>query len=219
MNTQRLSFLFLFGLIFTIEVSAISFTIEPHKSVCFYQKVRKKSRIHTDFQVLKGGKLDINFLIRDPRGSEIYNLKQTSTGSHNFMSIKQGDYSFCFDNSFSTVSTKEVNFNFKSHTRGMFGAKADKMQNVQEYLEKEKASTQEHIVKLSSTLEKLSENIDEVRELQMYLKAREISHRNTSESTNSRILLWSLIATFFIAAASIAQITYLRNIFTKKRRV
>ncbi|KAJ6232802.1 opossum [Anaeramoeba flamelloides] len=219
MNLQQLSFVLLLCLIFTINVNAISFTIEPHKSVCFYETLQTKSKVHTDFQVLKGGKLDISFSTRDPRGRQIYSLKQKTTGNNNFMSKIAGEYSFCFDNTFSTVSTKEVNFNFQSHSKRSFarfykGKGGDGTNDSQQ-----EPSTQKEIGKLTGTLETLSENIDEVRELQMYLKAREIAHRNTTESTNSRILWWSLIATFLIVAASLAQITYLRNIFAKTRRV
>ncbi|KAJ3432356.1 opossum [Anaeramoeba flamelloides] len=214
MNLQQLFFVFLLCLIFTIKVNAISLTIEPHKSVCFYENMKKRTRVHTDFQVLKGGKLDISFSTHDPRGRQIYSVNQKTTGNHNFVSKIEGEYAFCFDNTFSTVSAKEVTFNFKAHGRGTFARFSTAKDDSQTG-----ASTHKEIGKLTGTLENLSENIEEVRELQMYLKAREIAHRNTTESTNSRILWWSLFATFLIVAASLAQITYLRNIFAKTRRV
>ncbi|KAJ6227714.1 transmembrane emp24 domain-containing protein [Anaeramoeba flamelloides] len=153
--------------------------------------------------------------IRNPNGHDVYNLRQTNEGSHNFITTLLGDYSFCFDNSFSAISTKEVNFNFKLYAVGRLrrrlGSDIDGNEND--------ATTPDELNNLSQTLEKLSDNIGEVRELQMYLKAREMVHRNTSESTNSRVLWWSIFATVLIGSASVAQITYLRKIFANKRKV
>ncbi|KAJ6232696.1 opossum [Anaeramoeba flamelloides] len=215
MNLRKICLLFLFCLFLVLKVKAITFTIEPHKSVCFYQTLETESKAHADYQVLKGGKLDISFQIKDPNGNNIYNLKQLKAGSYNFIVDIMGDYSFCFDNGFSSISKKEVNFNFQAFSIGRFRRRVHDDMYENEY----EATTPEELNQLAQTLETLSDNIGEVRELQMYIKGREIIHRNTTESTNSRVLWWSLFATFLIIAGSVLQITYLKNIFLKKSNV
>ena len=64
---------------------------------------------------------------------------------------------------------------------------------------------------LDYAIQKLSQLTDDVRAEQGYLVIRERTHRNTAESTNSRVKWWSVFQIFVVAANSIFQIYYLRR--------
>jgi hypothetical protein len=48
---------------------------------------------------------------------------------------------------------------------------------------------------------------------------RERSHRNTSESTNARVLWWSILEAVVLVLLAVFQVFYLRQFFEQKHRV
>lgn len=65
----------------------------------------------------------------------------------------------------------------------------------------------------------LSEGLTAITNEQAYMRMRERVHRNTSESTNSRVVWWSAFEVIVLLAMSLWQIYYLRRFFEVKRIV
>jgi len=66
-------------------------------------------------------------------------------------------------------------------------------------------------------LRKLEDRIEGIfRELQ-YQREREEEHRNTNESTNSRVQWFSLLTILIVLATAGAQVSYLFNFFKRKK--
>eukprot|EP00960_Hanusia_phi_P068254 766797-Hanusia_phi.AAC.6 len=63
----------------------------------------------------------------------------------------------------------------------------------------------------------LAEGLQQIQAEQEYMRMRERAHRNTSESTNARVLWWALIEAGALLLMSVIQIVYLRNFFENKR--
>lgn len=90
-----------------------SFTLllPPATAECFYQNVEPEQTLDVEFQVTKGGNLDIDYFVRDPKEttvvakSRITNSWDIHTGVYVAVS---GDYEICFSNKFSRVSSKLV---------------------------------------------------------------------------------------------------------------
>ncbi|KAJ3423974.1 hypothetical protein M0812_29605 [Anaeramoeba flamelloides] len=214
---QNLFILFVLVLfLFLSPTYTISFTIEAQELHCFYEDFEESSSVYLDFQVLKGGNFDIDFLIKNSNGNNVYSLQRSPSGQYSFFVRHKGLYSFCFDNTFSSVSKKDINFNLQSTTRGKLAQQPNDSTIPKD---RENLAKKEQFVKLAERLERLSVRLDELRQQQSYLKIRERVHRDTTESTNSRVLWWSLLATAFIVCASIGQIYYLRKVFEKKQNV
>eukprot|EP01155_Anaeramoeba_flamelloides_P030805 Anaeramoba_flamelloidesa87549_120.p1 GENE.a87549_120~~a87549_120.p1 ORF type:complete len:217 (+),score=33.53 a87549_120:1-651(+) len=204
-------------LICVIPTLSLTFTIEPKRKTCFYEQLEASTNAHVDFQVVKGGDLMVSFRITDPIGRNTYTKIQFSTGTYNFRTNTQGIYSFCFDNSRSSFHQKEVTFNFESHKAGELKKKVEKSDFANYTDKKGEISGKQAAIELAGFLELLGEKVTEVHTLQTYLKAREKANRDTTESTNSRILWWSLFSTLLIVVGSITQIYYLKSIFMKRR--
>jgi hypothetical protein len=66
---------------------------------------------------------------------------------------------------------------------------------------------------------KLSELLDQVKDEQSYIVMRERTHRNTAESTNSRVKWWNLFVIGVVIGESIFQVWWLRRFFEVKRVV
>ncbi len=67
-------------------------------------------------------------------------------------------------------------------------------------------------------LRKLEDRVDAIHKEMMYQREREETHRNTNESTNSRVVWFSLMTIGVVFAVSVFQAVHLYT-FLKKKRV
>jgi hypothetical protein len=86
---------------------------------------------------------------------------------------------------------------------------------------------------LERELSRLKEGLQAIKEEQYYLTLRERAHRDSkfniyfnykiyfiaAESTNSRVVWWSILQTLMLAATCVWQVFYLKRFFEVKRTV
>jgi hypothetical protein len=72
---------------------------------------------------------------------------------------------------------------------------------------------------LENEILELADNLKGVQEDLAYFKKREARHRQTAESTNSRIKWWSLFQFFMLVIVCFWQVYYLKRFFEVKRHV
>ena len=90
-----------------------SFTLllPPGSKECFYQNVEPEQTLDVEFQVTRGGNLDIDYVVTDPRKKAVLTRSRigNSWDSHTRVDVLEfGDYELCFSNEFSAVSSKLV---------------------------------------------------------------------------------------------------------------
>ncbi|KAJ6241592.1 transmembrane emp24 domain-containing protein a [Anaeramoeba flamelloides] len=189
---QLIIAIFLFNTIF-----GITFTVEPNKKECMLEDLKNQTPVTILYQVVSGGGMDINLNIISPTGRILYTGEKEIEGKLTFISEVEGEYQFCFGNEMSTLTSKEVNFNIQ------LGARASESD-----LAKKRNLTQ-----LENGVIELQGGLQEILSEQHYLMIRERRHRNTTESTNTRVLCWSFLEAFLLMTMSIAQIYYLKSMF------
>lgn len=86
--------------------------VEPGEITCFYERAQKNQIIDFEYQVVGGehGEFDISFELQNPNGHPIVTEYKKSDNIHRLDANVDGDYKFCFDNSFSSFNTKTVFF-------------------------------------------------------------------------------------------------------------
>lgn len=86
--------------------------VEPGAIECFYERARKNQIIDFEYQVVDGGHgdFDISFELQNPNGHPIVTEYKKSDNIHRFDAVVDGDYRYCFDNTFSSFNTKTVFF-------------------------------------------------------------------------------------------------------------
>ncbi|KAF9564000.1 p24 complex component [Mortierella alpina] len=165
----------------------------------------KGDYFHISFQVGEGGHLDIDFWAShywrtNPNETLIHDARKVATQTF-FHEVKiQGRHEYCLSNSFSAVTEKKVVFN-------VYVTKP----THEEDSEKEDP--------LANEIRELAAGIQEIKNEQEYAIARERSHRNTAESTNSRVVWWSLFQSAILFFVCVFQIMYLKRFFEVKRVV
>ncbi|EGG22561.1 emp24/gp25L/p24 family protein [Cavenderia fasciculata] len=185
------------------QVDAFSFKVSAKVEECIFEEIEADISYTVMFQVTQGGFNDIDFTIITPDKRVQYQGQRETEGTKTFMSSVAGVYRFCFSNKMSSLTDKVVSFMVvKGETTPMT-----------EYAKKGDVGTLERLIIA------LSDSVQAVKSEQNYFRMREAVHRNTAESTNRRVLWWSVFETFILIAMSVWQIYYLRRFFEVKRAV
>jgi hypothetical protein len=204
----------LFSLSLFVLATSIQFDIPAGGEQCFYEPVDQGKPVSVIFQVISGGFNDVNVVIRSQDGTEIYRGEKETDGRLTFTAHSGGTYSFCYGNQMSTVTSKTVEFELTT-TLGYEEMERDFAPiNIPEDIAKK-----EHIVPLQNSVHELATAIQTISTEQRYLKMREQAHRNTNESTNSRVLWWGVAEIAMLILAGVWQVFYLRRIFEQKRAI
>lgn len=89
--------------------SDFTFTLPAGRKECFFQTMKKDASLEIEYQVLDGAGLDVDFHLSSPSGSVLVRDYRKSDGVHT-VETEDGDYMFCFDNTFSAMSEKIIFF-------------------------------------------------------------------------------------------------------------
>lgn len=181
--------------------TALSVRIGAHRDECFFEDVSSaNTKVFFHFAVTNGGALDIDASIYGPDAQLIWSCEKEIEGRVLFKAKIPGPHKFCFGNKMSSVTTKTVAFAIHSGERA----------------EVDSRTTSDP---LQRSLSHIADGLTEIKNEQTYLRARERIHRETAESTNTRVLTWSLLEMVLIVGLSGAQIMYLVSRFEKRRNV
>jgi len=72
---------------------------------------------------------------------------------------------------------------------------------------------------IERSIVRLEEGLMEIRDEQQYLRTRERIHRDTAESTNARVMYWSIFESGLLVLMGLGQVFYLKRCFEVTRNV
>merc|ERR1712137_536011 len=96
-----------------------------------------------------------------------------------------GKYTFCFNNNYQPDGHKLVEF-FVLGAKRTFG--------------RDEAEAKNKVDPLDNAVQELADSMHAIKEEQQYLILREKLHRQTAESTHSRVAWWSVMQTGLLVA-------------------
>lgn len=146
--------------------------------------------------------------VKDPKGAVVLRKHAEEEGKFAWTSQVGGEFSLCFaGNSSRWASTaKKMRFDLKLSV-GEMGI---------DYAE---VAKKEHLSELEVEIRRLNDKVKDIMREQSYQREREVSFRDTSESTNSRVQWWSLLQVGIMLASGIWQIMHLKAFFQTKKVV
>ncbi|XP_041648297.1 transmembrane emp24 domain-containing protein 5 [Cheilinus undulatus] len=193
--------------------SDFTFTLPPGRKECFYQTMKKDASLEIEYQVLDGAGLDVDFIISSPSGQVLYSDYRKSDGVHT-VETEDGDYMFCFDNTFSSVSEKLI----------FFELILDNMDTDEDPDDWKEYVHGTDI--LDMKLEDIMDAINNVKarlgksvQIQTVLRAFEARDRNLQESNFDRVNFWSVINLIVMMLVSAVQVYLVRSLFDDKRKI
>lgn len=179
-------------------VLAHTVLLPQHGKQCFFESLKKHDELAISFQVgsrdpNNAEQLTVDFFIIGPDDKP---KLQHAALDHGDMSIKadqNGKYQYCFSNEKLNRVDLDVSFN----VHGVI------------YIDVNDPRSDT----LDYAIQRLGELTSDVKAEQNYLVIRERTHRNTAESTNSRVKWWSVFQIIVVALNSVFQIYYLKRFF------
>lgn len=179
-------------------VSAHTVLMPPHGKQCFFENLKKNDELAISFQVgsrdpRNAEQLTIDFYIVDPNENVEHASYGRDHGDENLKAAMDGKYQYCFSNEKSSRVDLDVSFN----VHGVI------------YIDVNDPNSDS----LDYAILRLNQLTSDVKAEQNYLVIRERTHRNTAESTNSRVKYWSVFQIVVVALNSLFQIYYLKRFF------
>jgi len=182
--------------IFPLLISAHSVEVPAGKKECFFEDLHVHDKMTVTYQVGGGGHLDIDFWLSDPNDKVLGKHIRQDTGSISITATANGRHEYCFSNQMSAIADKMVSFN----VHGVI------------YVDEDEA-----VAPMEREIRSLAIGLMSVKDEQEYIVVRERTHRNTAESTNSRVKWWSVLQAVVIFAVVSWQVYYLKSFFEVKR--
>ncbi|BFZ55469.1 p24 complex component [Savitreella phatthalungensis] len=175
-------------------VLAHSVVIDPNARECFHEQLKRDDRMTVSFQTDVGGDMQVNFWVTDPHNRVLHQQPRTAMGEYSLEAEVDGKYAYCFLNEGYDGQPREVSFN----VHGVVYVSPD---------------DPEHQDPLEHRIKELVTWVETIKDEQEYLVIRERVHRNTSESTNTRVKFWSIGQTVLLVGVCLFQVFYLKRFF------
>ncbi|KAG6832899.1 hypothetical protein H0H92_004783 [Tricholoma furcatifolium] len=195
---------FTFLIIIPTLVSCHLIEISSGHKECFFEDLHKKDKMTVTYQVGGGGHLDIDFWLTDPDDRVLGKQVRQSTGSLSITAEKDGRHELCFSNQMSAITDKIVSFN----VHGVIYVSGDVNFDW---------APPDIVAPVEREIRALANGLTSVKDEQEYIVVRERTHRNTAESTNSRVKWWSILQAIVLFSVVGWQIYYLKSFFEVKR--
>ncbi|KAM8926831.1 transmembrane emp24 domain-containing protein 1 isoform 1-T1 [Lycaon pictus] len=183
-----------------IQDGEFTFLLPAGRKQCFYQSAPANASLETEYQVIGGAGLDVDFTLESPQGVLLVSESRKADGVHTVEPTEAGDYKLCFDNSFSTISDKLVFFEL------IF----DSLQDDEEVEGWAEAVEPEEM--LDVKMEDIKESIETMktrleRSIQMLtlLRAFEARDRNLQEGNLERVNFWSAVNVAVLLLVAVLQ--------------
>ncbi|GAA5802956.1 COPII-coated vesicle protein [Helicostylum pulchrum] len=201
MASRQVFLLLLVAVSFLLKIAvAMSIDIPARQNECFYEDLGTGDKLTLTFYVGDGENTPIEVWITNPNGNIVASAPRDHKGLLIETAKEFGKYTYCFSNKLSSNNVKSVHFNSNVNLKNAVD------ENNQED-------------PLKNEIEELAESILSVKAQQEYLVAREKVHRNTAESTNSRVKWWSGFQLVLLISVCLWQVHYLKHFFEVKRAV
>ncbi|XP_002732658.1 transmembrane emp24 domain-containing protein 7-like [Saccoglossus kowalevskii] len=183
------------------KTSALTFELQDADDLCFYEQFVTGGKYVFEYQVLKGGKLDVDVLITSPRGKHVYEGKKQKSDKTVF-DTGNGIFSFCFSNRFSAFTHKIVYFSLRSQNIASLAARAGRLRRPTV------------MTSVEASMEQINQDLQETLEYQTAYRLRELSGRSFAEDMSLSVLSWSVICAVLIFITGVGQVIILKTFFT-----
>ncbi|KAJ6229723.1 clip-associating protein [Anaeramoeba flamelloides] len=196
-------------------VTALQFDIGQREEKCIYEEIEHDSLVTGDFELMEPILLHPQIIIYNPQKQIIQKKETNQPGKFAFHTDQTGDYHFCFSTkrpqpNLGQGSSQRISFNYK------YGIAARDYEDI---------AKKEHLGPLEREIRKMQDQVLEIHTDIIYAKGREEEMRNTNESTNSRVMWFSILSILVLFTTDLNAkleickdlITYMRNGETLKR--
>ncbi|GJN75465.1 emp24/gp25L/p24 family protein [Purpureocillium lilacinum] len=191
-----------------VAATALTYKLTANEKACFYTDTKKDNeKIAFYFAVQSGGSFDVDYIVEGPGGKVILEGEKERSGDFVFTAKQAGEYSFCFDNEMSTFAEKYVDFDISVENE----SRTAQIPSKQGTSPEQTSVLEESIFKISGQLSTISRS-------QKYFRTRENRNFSTVNSTEKRIVNFSMIQIALIICMGALQVFVVRFFFQGARK-
>ena len=193
--------------------STLSFQVEPRNEQCLYEELSINTPFVMEFEVTRGGLLDIRLRITDPNGLIVLErmayfnradeAMNEAEGRVSWTASMTGRYSICFDNSMSRWTAKVVSL-FIPHSN---------QQAAIDRASSDGAAKLQDLGNMVDSIIKIADQLDEIEKLQHHQRVREQQWRDEGEASDANVQWLTVVEGLVLIGVTIGELQYIRNWF------
>jgi len=209
-NCQLFLNSFLISLIFVSQIESLMFYLPANVKKCLKEEIHKDILVKGDYYVSEINGHHTKLEVLDSKGHLLYNKEEEAKGKFAFTTDEYDVFQICFE----TRILQEV--------RGTDGLAKEVHIDVKHGVEAkdyENLAKVEKLKPLEVELRRLEDLSQDIVSDFAYMKAREEEMRDTNESTNSKVLYFSIFSMCCLLGLAIWQVLYLRRYFKAKKLI
>ncbi|VDP09965.1 unnamed protein product [Soboliphyme baturini] len=199
------------------SVSAIYFHISESERKCFIEEIPDQTMVIGNYKVelldqntrqfVQHPGIGMYVEITNPEEQVILSRLYTNEGKFTFTSNMPGEHVIClYSNSSRWFSGGQL----RVHLDIQAG------EHAQDYAQ---IAAKDKLNELQLRIRQLLDQVDQITKEQNYQRFREELFRQTSESTNTRVLWWAIAQTFILLLTGLWQMRHLKGFFEAKKLV
>ncbi|XP_074642366.1 transmembrane emp24 domain-containing protein 4-like isoform X1 [Tubulanus polymorphus] len=212
------SFSIVLSLILVSSVSGLYFHIGETEKKCFIEEIPEETMVVGKYKVelldkasntyvQTSGSFGMHVLIKDPEEKDLLSRTYAAEGRFTFTSHSSGEHQVCLhSNSTAWFGGGQL----RVHLDVQVGEHANDYQQI---------AAKDKLTELQLRVRQLLDQVDQITKEQNYQRYREERFRQTSESTNQRVLWWSIAQTVILLITGLWQMRHLKGFFEAKKLV
>jgi len=194
------------------------FHIGETEKKCFIEEIPEETMVvgrykvealdkATNTYVPTSGAFGMHVLVKDPEAKDILSRTYAAEGRFTFTSHSSGEHQLCLhSNSTAWFGGGQL----RVHLDIQVGEHANDYQQI---------AAKDKLTELQLRVRQLLDQVDQITKEQNYQRYREERFRQTSESTNQRVLWWSIAQTVILLITGLWQMKHLKGFFEAKKLV
>jgi len=197
----------LIGAVLLSEVSSLMFHLQPSAQKCLREEIHKDVLVSGDYEITEVPGQTVDLAVVDSKGGFLWKKDHAEKGRFTFTTDEYEVYEICFT---SKVPHGQRGFPQEVYLSSKHGVEAKNYEGLDE------AAKLKPLEVELKRLEDLSEAI--VKDFG-FMRQREEEMRDTNESTNSRVLYFSIFSMLCLLGLATWQVLYLRQFFKSKKLI
>ncbi|EFA13494.1 transmembrane emp24 domain-containing protein bai [Tribolium castaneum] len=193
--------------IYFVNVECIMWTLKPNTQKCLKEELQGNVPVIGEFEVSEAMGQKVDCVVRDSKGHILYQREDITKGKLTFNTESYDTYEICF---ISRVS---------QNVRGIGQDVSLVTKHGVETKNYEVLGEAAQLKPIEKELKRLEDLSNEIVQDFALMRKREEEMRDTNESTNSRVLYFSVFSMCCLLGLATWQVLYLRRYFKAKKLI
>ncbi|KAG7665246.1 ERP5 [[Candida] subhashii] len=198
--------------------SALHFYVKTGETKCFYEelpentlvvgKIDAYEREENSNEYVKSANLKVQITVEETFDDDhrVVDQKSSPNGDFTFTSLDSGEHKFCLTPVYTDKTHGKVHRIFFDVAQG----------SAHDYVDSKSTKS---VDELTRKVQKLYEQLDRIHWEQETMRQREADFRDQSESTNSKVVKWTIVQLVVLIGTCVYQMRHLKSFFVKQKIV